>query len=199
MLEPHLRRNSPRKIGGDGDIEIFCADEQSDVAVDVARWHSLAKNILVSEGVRGAVELTLMFVPESTISHLNEKYMGKSGPTDVLSFPLDAFESMRSPGPGATSQGPNAKTVDLNDLPILLGDVVICPAVAMKQALSHAGTHDDEMALLLVHGILHVLGNDHDTPDAANAMQALERKHLEAFHWGGTAPANFRHVPEITQ
>jgi ssRNA-specific RNase YbeY (16S rRNA maturation enzyme) len=55
------------------------------------------------------------------------------------------------------------------------------------------------MALLLVHGILHVLGNDHDTPDAATAMQTLERKHLESFHWHSIAPDNFRHVPEVKQ
>jgi probable rRNA maturation factor len=71
--------------------------------------------------------------------------------------------------------------------------------VAVKQAPLHAGNEDDEMALLLVHGILHVLGNDHDTPDAASAMQALERKHLESFHWHSTAPTNFRHVPEVQQ
>ena len=196
MLEPHLRRNSPRKIGGEGDIEIFCADEQSDVAVDVARWHSLAKNILVSEGVRGAVELTLMFVPESTISHLNEKYMGKSGPTDVLSFPLDAFESMRSPGPGATSQGPNAKTVDLNDLPILLGDVVICPAVAQRQAPTHAGNSIDEFALLVTHGVLHVLGYDHKEDADASKMHARERQLLTLHHWNGPMPSEFEKVYE---
>ena len=196
MLEPHLRRNSPRKIGGEGDIEIFCADEQSDVAVDVARWHSLAKNILVSEGVRGAVELTLMFVPESTISHLNEKYMGKSGSTDVLSFPLDAFESMRSPGPGATSQGPNAKTVDLNDLPILLGDVVICPAVAQRQAPTHAGNSIDEFALLVTHGVLHVLGYDHKEDADASKMHARERELLTLHHWNGPMPSEFEKVYE---
>ena len=196
MLEPHLRRNSPRKIGGEGDIEIFCADEQSDVAVDVARWHSLAKNILVSEGVRGAVELTLMFVPESTISHLNEKYMGKSGPTDVLSFPLDAFESMRSPGPGATSQGPNAKTVDLNDLPILLGDVVICPAVAQRQAPTHSGNSIDEFALLVTHGVLHVLGYDHKEDADASKMHARERELLTLHHWNGPMPSEFEKVYE---
>ena len=84
MLEPHIKRNGPRKVGGDGEIEVFCADLQTDVAVDVARWHQLAKNVFVSEGVRGAAEFTLMFVPESAIAGLNEKYMGKHGPTDVL-------------------------------------------------------------------------------------------------------------------
>jgi len=71
--------------------------------------------------------------------------------------------------------------------------------VAVKQAPVHAGNEIDEMALLLVHGILHVLGNDHDNPDAAIKMQALERKHLEAFHWHGSAPTNSRHVPEVKQ
>ncbi|MFM8001593.1 MAG: rRNA maturation RNAse YbeY, partial [Actinomycetota bacterium] len=90
------------------------------VDVDVDRWHALARNILVAEGVRGAAELTLMFVPESTIAGLNEKYMGKSGATDVLSFPLDAVEAGRAPGPGAISRGPNKTSTDLSEFPILL-------------------------------------------------------------------------------
>ena len=84
-------------------------------------------------------------------------------------------------------------------MPLLLGDVVICPSVAVAQAPRHAGTIDDELALLLVHGILHVLGNDHDNPESEVAMHALERKHLEAFHWGHTAPENFRHIQEIEE
>lgn len=199
MAETRPGLSRPRRTGGDGNPEVFCADEQVGVDVDLARWQTLALDVLEAEGVRGASELTVVYVDEGTMQQLNAQYMGKNSATDVLAFPLDAVEATRTPGPGALTKGPDKNEFDIADLPLLLGDVVICPAVAMKQALSHAGTQDDEMALLLVHGILHVLGNDHDTPDAANAMQALERKHLEAFHWGGTAPANFRHVPEITQ
>ncbi|MFM9137402.1 MAG: rRNA maturation RNase YbeY [Actinomycetota bacterium] len=58
----------------------------------------------------------------------------------------------------------------MHDHPLLLGDVVICPSVAARQAPSHAGCFDDEIALLLVHGILHVLGNDHDTEQSEALM-----------------------------
>jgi probable rRNA maturation factor len=196
VLEPHIKRSGPRKIGGDGDIEVFCADEQTDVAVDVARWHQLAKNVLISEGVRGAAELTLMFVPESAIAGLNEKYMGKVGPTDVLSFPLDAVEAIRTPGPGAFSRGPDKSNVDLNDLPILLGDVVLCPIVALRQSSNHAGNIDDEFALLVTHGVLHVLGYDHEQANDAAKMHARERELLELHHWCGPMPATFSKVYE---
>ena len=115
----------------------------------------------------------------------------------MLSFPIEEVEETRSPGPGAMSKTPESSPVDISELPLLLGDVVICPSVAVAQAPHHAGTIDDEIALLLVHGILHVLGNDHDNPEAEAAMHALERKHLEAFHWGHAAPEQFRHIQEI--
>jgi len=196
VLEPHVKRNGPRKVGGDGEIEVFCADEQTEVAVDVARWHQLAKNILISEGVRGAAELTLMFVPESAITGLNEKYMGKTGPTDVLSFPLDAVESINTPGPGSLSRSPDKATVDFNDLPVLLGDVVVCPEVAQRQAPTHAGNLEDEFALLVTHGVLHVLGYDHESDSDAKKMQSRERELLEIHHWGTPMPESFIKVYE---
>jgi probable rRNA maturation factor len=143
--------------------------------------------------------MTVMFIDASTMTELNAQYMGKSYATDVLSFPLDAVEATRSPGPGAMSKTPEPSPLDVSDLPLLLGDVVICPSVAVEQAPRHAGTVDDELALLLVHGILHVLGNDHDNPETEAAMHARERKHLEAFHWGHAAPEQFRHIQEIEQ
>lgn len=196
MLEPHIKRTSPRKVGGDGEIEVFCADEQTDVVIDVARWHQLAKNVLIAEGVRGAAELTLMFVPESAIAGLNEKYMGKTGSTDVLSFPLDAVDAVRTPGPGAFSRGPDKSSIDINDLPVLLGDVVVCPVVAERQSATHAGNIDDEVALLVTHGVLHVLGYDHDQDGDAKKMQSRERELLELHHWCGPMPSTFSKVYE---
>ena len=197
MSEPHVKKTGPQKVGGEGDVEIFCADEQSDILIDIPRWRQLSENILRSQGVRGATELTLMFVPETAIAGLNEQYMGKVGSTDVLAFPLDAIESFCSPGPGAISRGPERVPIDLNDLPILLGDVVVCPIVASRQAHSHAGNLDDEIALLIVHGILHVLGFDHDTEDKAKKMQNCERDLLEKHHWKSTMPDSFKKVYEL--
>ena len=120
------------------------ADEQSDVEVDVDRWCRLATAVLRDGGRDG--ELTLTFVDRAEIAALNEEHLGHAGPTDVLSFPLDAADRAAADG----------RTV-----PVLLGDVVICPDVARAQAPTHAGTLDDELALLVVHGVLHVLGHDH--------------------------------------
>ncbi len=130
-------------------------------------------------GVRG--ELTLTFVDRDEIAVLNEEHLGKSGPTDVLSFPLDAGD----------------RTVPADDsVPVLLGDVVICPDVARDQAPTHAGTLDDELALLVVHGVLHVLGHDHAEPDESAAMRSKELELLVAHHWRGPPPAAFRQAQD---
>jgi probable rRNA maturation factor len=70
----------------------------------------------------------------------------------------------------------------VDEAPTLLGDVVICPAVAYRNAPEHAGTYDDEIALLVVHGLLHLLGLDHDEPDEAEAMEAKERELLARYY-----------------
>ena len=97
----------------------------------------------------------------------------------------DAIEPGRWPDNGTA--GPDRPVLELDELPSLLGDVVVCPTVAARQAPEHAGpSHDgsvdDEIALLVVHGILHVLGMDHAEPEETAAMQAKERSLLERFH-----------------
>lgn len=163
-------------------IEVFAADEQGDVAVDTMRWVQLARDVLEAEGVRGEAELSLLFVDESVIADLNRRFLGKTGPTDVLSFPIDddAVERGRSPDSGGS--GPGSLPPDADDLPTLLGDVVICPKIAEQNAPNHAGSYDDEMALLVVHGILHLLGMDHVDDDEAEQMEARERELLARFH-----------------
>lgn len=156
-------------------LDVIVADEQSDVDVDTARWAALASAVLADEGCRG--ELTLTFVDRDEITGLNGQHMGGDGPTDVLSFPLDAPGS----GPDDAAAGE----------PVLLGDVVICPAVAIESAPTHAGSLDDELALLVVHGILHVLGHDHADVNDAAVMRDRERYHLETHHWRRPAPSHF--------
>lgn len=195
MIDPRRGRLRPRRAGGDGEPEVFCADEQSDHRLDLGRWQRLALNVLADEGVSGAAELTVIFADRETMTNLNQQYMAKPGATDVLAFPLDAIEASRTPGPGAQSKSPDKSPPHLSDLPLLLGDVVICPAVAFDQAPLHAGSFDDEIALLLVHGILHVLGDDHDTAESERQMHERERAHLEKHHWHAAAPQTFRHVP----
>jgi probable rRNA maturation factor len=152
------------------DVVVVGADEQDDVPLELRRWTALAEAALRDEGRSG--ELTLTFVDQADIAELNAEHLGHEGPTDVLSFPLD--------------------TDDAGGLPVLLGDVVICPAVAAAQASGHAGSVDDELALLVVHGVLHVLGHDHATDAQRARMQSRERELLERHHWHGPAPARFR-------
>jgi probable rRNA maturation factor len=170
-----------RRRPPEGEVEVFGVDEQEDQPVDLGRWVELARAVLVDSGIRGEAELSLLFVTEPVIAELNGRYMGKDGPTDVLAFPIDdPIDAGRWPDSGST--GPDREPPELGELPLLLGDVVICPKVAAEQAPTHAGSYDDELALLVVHGVLHVLGMDHAEPDEATAMQARERELLDKHH-----------------
>lgn len=180
------------KVGGEGRPEVFCADEQQDVPLDLDRWQALALDVLVAQGVRGSAELSVLFVGEREMRELNEGYMGKVGPTDVLAFPIDVTEAPPPAQGQGASRGPDRAPLDPGDVPLMLGDVVICPAVAARQAPEHAGTLDDELALLLVHGTLHVLGFDHAEPADRDRMWARERELLELHHWRGPSPEAFR-------
>jgi probable rRNA maturation factor len=184
------------RVGGDGEPEVFCADEQSDIPLELARWQELALHVLSDEGVRGLAELSILFVGETEMAELNSDYMGKHGPTDVLAFPIDAHDVTQAVAPTGATRGPDRAPGDPGEMPLLLGDVVVCPAVAARQAPDHAGTLDDELALLIVHGILHVLGRDHAEPAEALEMRARERALLEAHHWNGPAPDVFRQEQE---
>ncbi len=185
---PSAKRRKP--LGGGGEPVVFVADEQSEHPVDTARWSRLAEAVLRQEGVEVDAELSLLFVDETAMSELHERFLGERGPTDVLSFPLDGEDVAWSHHDPATT-GPD-RPEPTDDPLLLLGDVVICPAVAARNAPTHAGTYDDELALLVVHGVLHVLGNDHDDEASTARMRERERALLEAHHWAGPAPAGFR-------
>jgi probable rRNA maturation factor len=164
----------PPSPAGVGSPIVVCADEQDDVDIDAARWATLAEAVLRAEGASG--ELTLTFVDPAEIAALNAEHMGVEGPTDVLSFPLDESDGE----PSDTSP------------PVLLGDVVVCPAVAARAAPDHGGNLDDELALLVVHGVLHVLGHDHAEPVDATVMRERERSLLSELHWRGPIPSTFK-------
>jgi probable rRNA maturation factor len=176
-----------RRLPEDGELEVFVGDEQEEQPVDTARWQRLAEQVLRHEGLRGEAELSILFVDETTIAELNNRFMGASGPTDVLSFPLE--DELVEPGrfPDSGTPGPMDPRTrgEAPEPPLLLGDVVICPAVAARNAPNHAGTYEDELALLLVHGILHILGEDHAEPEEEAAMQAKERELLALYHERG--------------
>jgi probable rRNA maturation factor len=91
----------------------------------------------------------------------------------VLAFPIDDPVEAAATDADTSTPGPG---------PLLLGDVVVCPAVAERQAPEHATTYDDELALLVVHGVLHVLGHDHADVGETALMRAREREMLQRFH-----------------
>lgn len=162
---------------------IFCADEQSDLPVDVDRWSRLARVVLDDERVAQRygpdVEMALLFVDESTIAGLNVRYLDGDGPTDVLAFPIDEAPTTGGRRPDEGGRGPGAGAA--SDPPSVLGDVVVCPAVARRQAEARGGSADDEIALLVVHGVLHLLEYDHQEPEERAVMQRREQEILARF------------------
>lgn len=161
-------------------IDVFAADEQTDHAVDLAGLSELARLSLADEGVRGLAELSLFFVTESAIAELNEQFLGHVGPTDVLSFPIDDEPPVSGRVPDSGGTGPGEPPEE--EMPQLVGDIVICPAVAARNAPEHERTYEDELALLVVHGVLHLLGWDHEVDAEAEKMEARERELLARHH-----------------
>ena len=161
-------------------IDVFAADEQQAHPIDVVRWAGLARQVLAARGVKGETEVSLLFVDEHAMAALNEQFLGKSGPTDVLSFPIEdePGPTGRSPDLGGSGPGTSAEGGALT----LLGDVVICPEVASRSAAEHEVPLEDEVALLVVHGLLHLLGLDHEDDAEAEQMEALEQQLLKRFY-----------------
>lgn len=149
---------------------------ETDTHVDGVVWSSLVERALRSEGVAGPAETNVVFVDRDAIAALNAEHMGVDGPTDVLSFPID--------------DEPDAD----HDPVRLVGDIVVCRDVAADQAAGHAGTVDDEIALLLVHGALHLLGHDHAEPEERDRMWAAERRLLDEL-WRPLPDSAWRDAP----
>jgi probable rRNA maturation factor len=148
-------------------VPVFLADEQ-DRPIDVDDLVMLAQRVLAERRVPDDMEVALLLVDETTIAGLNKKHLGHEGSTDVLAFPIDE--------PGET---PPAG-------PAILGDVVLCPAVAERQAQERSIPLHAELQLLTVHGLLHLLGMDHAEPEEERAMFALTDQ-LLALHRGDRA------------
>ncbi len=117
-------------------LDVYVADEQADHPVAVERWAALARSVLTAEGFRDDAEVSVLFIDEAAIAALNERFLEREGPTDVLAFPIeDEIErGGRSPDEGGT--GP-ASIEGETEQQLLLGDVVICPAVAARNAVDH--------------------------------------------------------------
>lgn len=133
-------------------------------AADESALSALAAHVLERMRVHPLAELSILLVDEAAMTELHEKWMGEPGPTDVLAFPMDELR------PGHMSGGAEDAPPD----PALLGDVVICPAIAAEQARQARHTAEDELHLLCAHGILHLLGFDHAEPEERREMFGLQ-------------------------
>jgi probable rRNA maturation factor len=162
----------------DANVEAF--NEQNDLDVDLARWMRLARLVLESERAPGTGELSLIFVDRQAITDLNERFLQHTGPTDVLAFPMDDDLVVGGRQPDQGGRGPGAPS-EAEEPPAIIGDVVVCPSVAAEQAPSHGSSVEDEIALLVVHGVLHLLEYDHADPREEVAMQRRERELLAKF------------------
>jgi probable rRNA maturation factor len=141
--------------------------DESGTVVDVTGLSRLSRFVLDRMRVHPQAELCIKVVDEATISELNEQWMEKEGPTDVLAFPMDELR------PGLVNEEPEEG---------VLGDLVLCPAVAERQAKEAGHATSDEVELLTVHGILHLLGYDHAEPEEHKEMFDLQARLLADWH-----------------
>lgn len=158
---------------------VFGADEQSEVKVDVLRWVRLARMVLDEERVPEEAEMSVIFVDEQAMSDLNERFLGITGPTDVLAFPMDDDVAPGGRQPDQGGRGPGSPA-EVSDPPTVIGDVVVCPQVALRQT-GEKRALDDEVALLVVHGVLHLLNYDHAEDQESEVMRKRERELLARF------------------
>ncbi|MBA9006900.1 MULTISPECIES: rRNA maturation RNase YbeY [Thermomonospora] len=144
---------------------------ESGVEVDEERLARLARHVLDGLRVHPLAELSVLLVDEPAMSELHEKWMGEPGPTDVLAFPMDELRPGHQPG------GSDDDAAD----PALLGDVVLCPAVAARQGAEAGHGTLAELELLCTHGILHLLGYDHAEPEEHKEMFDLQARLLRSW------------------
>jgi probable rRNA maturation factor len=144
---------------------------ESNTDVDTDAVLAVARYVLSEMGVNPLAELSVLLVDLDYMAELNHRWMGGDGPTDVLAFPMD--ESSVDHGP---QDGPGGAE------PALLGDIVLCPEMAARQALTAGHSTADELHLLTVHGVLHILGYDHAEPDEEREMFGLQARLLSGWH-----------------
>lgn len=146
-------------------MSVFLADEQS-LEVDTEELRGLAELVLSEEGYPESTEVAILLVSEEEMAGYNKQFLDRDGPTDVLAFPVETL----LPGvvPDLDPHGP----------PLIAGDVIIAPTYVARQAEENGVTPSDEMALMVTHGMLHLLGYDHESDGEAELMEQRERELL---------------------
>ena len=147
-------------------MTVLVSDEHPSSGVDPEHLRRLAEAVLSAEGFPAEAEVSITLVGDDEMASWNFRALGKSGPTDVLSFPVEALRPGEVPTPIP------------NGLPLLIRDVVIAPDYVRRQADDQGSDADDEIALMVAHGVLHLLGYDHQNDPEAEVMEAREREIL---------------------
>jgi probable rRNA maturation factor len=129
---------------------------------------SVARFVIDKMNVHPEAELSMVLLDSTSMADLHMRWMDLPGPTDVMSFPMDELE------PGGRPDTPEPG-------PAMLGDIVLCPEFAAEQAAAAGHSLGHELALLTIHGVLHLLGYDHAEADEEKEMFALQRQLLEEW------------------
>lgn len=153
------------ETGDDAAMSIEILNE-SGAELDERALQQLARFVMDRMHVHPLAELCIKAVDEATIAELNERWMEKEGPTDVLAFPMDELR------PGLVDEEPEEG---------VLGDLVLCPDVARRQGETAGHGYAAEIELLTTHGILHLLGYDHAEPEEHREMFGLQDQLLAAW------------------
>lgn len=170
-------------------------DEVGQGVLSAEEIERLVVHVLGGEGAPEDTEVSVSFVTRERIHELNRDYRGIDRPTDVLSFNIDDPNDYDDDEDGVwdfpeeplSEEDPETPgDVDVEDV-LMLGDVILCPDIVVEQAPGFGNSPADEMRLLLTHGCLHLMGYDHEEPDEAEEMEALERRYLADF---ADAPAD---------
>ena len=145
-------------------MNIFLADEQ-DVPLSTEPLRRFAQVVLEAEGLPSDTEVAILLVTDDQMADYNKRFMNKEGPTDVLAFPLEELEPGVAPSP-------------VGDAPFSLGDVIIAPGYVRGMTTERETDLDSELALMVAHGLLHLLGYDHGNDQDAATMEGRERELL---------------------
>ena len=150
------------------EIEIF-VEERFRELLDEGSVRRIAQTVLKAEGLAAPYEVSLVFTDSGTVQRLNRDYRDIDEPTDVLAFCMlpeqEADSSFALPPDGVTR----------------LGEVIVSYPQAVEQAKDHRHSPEKELALLIIHGILHLLGWDHEQPEKEGRMREREKKLLDEW------------------
>jgi probable rRNA maturation factor len=148
-------------------LEVFLASHTAEGG-DCEVWRARLEQALRFLRQPDEAQLSVTFVDDGRIRELNAQWRGKDRPTDVLSFPMIEPAELEAPGPSG--------------IPRMLGDIVVSLEMASRQASEYGHSVEREIGFLLVHGLLHLLGEDHETPEQDESMRARQREILAL--WG---------------